>query len=283
MERSMKIRWLTIALLLGTIAIAQQTTSPQPADPTLTLAADEIGRALILRCFCSDNTLKFDPSGHPEGALHTTDWTLAAVNLQKVARRSATLLEFEAVRVAIRYAPDRHEFDRHPLPDDKMRIQVADPGTPAALARTLDTIFSEGIDHRLQASMPLFWQHYFNPQLPWPTDDLTGTTIYVPGADLPNAPGKSVTAATASKKSSAGFTPQAIRDHVQGSGQLRIVVDPAGLARRIAVVRPIGYGLDARAAESLAKWRFTPATLAGHPVPAYVLIQPDFTIIPTQP
>src|ERR1700735_3771632 len=169
----MSARWLAIALLLGTSAGAQQTASPAPVerrDPALDAASNLIGKALFLRCFCAENNLSFDARGQVVGTVKTTDWTLAGINVQKVERKSSGEIELDGVRVAIRFATDRREFDRKPLNDDKMKIQLADPGDPSSFARELSTVFSEGLDHRLQAAMPPFWQHYFNPQMPWPSD-----------------------------------------------------------------------------------------------------------------
>lgn len=285
----MNARWLTLALLLSTGAIAQQPAPASPPgpverrDPALDTASNLIGKALFLRCFCSENNLSFDAQGHVTGPIKTTDWTLAAVNVQKVTRKGPGEIELEGVRVAIRFATDRREFDRHPLNDDKMRIQLPDPGEPTAFTRELSAIFSEGLDRRLRLSMPSYWQHYFDPQMAWPPDDLTGVPIYVagtatriPGATAVNQEFDPV---TASKKVSASYTPQAGRDRVQGSVDLLVAVDAQGTLQRVVVEQPLGYGLDARAVESLAKWKFAPAKLVGKPVATYSLIRPEFTIV----
>ena len=113
---------LLLALLLSTVAAAQQA-APTQHDPALDAASNLIGKALFLRCFCAENNLIFDEQGLPVGTVKTTDWTLAAVNIQKVERKGPGELELQGVRVAIRFATDRREFDRHPLNDDKVKIQ----------------------------------------------------------------------------------------------------------------------------------------------------------------
>jgi len=280
----MSARWLAIALLLGTGATAQQTAPVAPAhDAALDSAANLIGKALFLRCFCAENNLVFDTQGKPLGAVKSTDWTLAGVNILKVARKSPTELELEGVRVAVRFATDRREFDRKPLNDDKMKIQLPDPGDPTSFARELSAVFAEGLDRRFQLAMPPYWQHYFDPQMAWPPDELSGVTIYAPGTAtrIPGAVpgGEGFVPVSATKKASAAYTSQASRDRVQGSVDLRVAVDAAGVLRRVVVEQPLGYGLDARAAESLEKWKFTAAKLTGKPVAAYVLIRPEFTVV----
>ena len=204
----------------------------------------------------------------------------------KVERKGPGELELQGVRVAIRFATDRREFDRKPLNDDKMKIQLADPGEsadPKAFARELSAVFSEGLDRRLQAAMPLYWQHYFDPQMPWPADELSGVPIYVAGTAtrIPGATaaGEGFIPVNATKRASATYTPQASRDRVQGSVDLRVTIDAKGDLRRVAVEQPLGYGLDARAVESLSKWKFGAAKLAGKPVAAYALIRPEFTVV----
>jgi TonB family protein len=277
----MSARWLAIALLFTTSAAAQQTAPPH--DDALDTASNLIGKALFLRCFCSENNLSFDARGQVVGNVKTTDWTLAGINVLKVERKGPGELELDGIRVAIRFATDRREFDRHPLNDDKMKIQLADPGDPAALARELSTVFAEGLDHQLQAAMPSYWRHYFDPQMAWPPDELSGLPIYVAGAATRSpgatAAGEGFVPVSATKKASAAYTPQASRDRVQGSVDLRVTVDVQGVMRRVVVEQPLGYGLDARAVESLAKWKFAPAKLTGKPVAAYALIRPEFTVV----
>jgi TonB family protein len=67
---------------------------------------------------------------------------------------------------------------------------------------------------------------------------------------------------------------------VKGTVQLRAVVDAQGMARRITIVQPLGYGLDEKAVEALAKYRFAPATNEGRPVASNVLVNQDYVLVP---
>ena len=159
-----------------------------------------------------------------------------------------------------------------------MRLTVADSGDPAAFRRSLAAMFSVGIDRAFQRSTPPYWQHFFDPQMPWPPDELTGATVYPAGK--PDASGQAATAPMATHKAEPGYTLAAQRDRVQGTVQLQLVVNPEGTPRRIVVVQPLGCGLDAEAAESAAKMRFTPADLGGRPVPSPVLLRQEFSVVP---
>ncbi|HEY1744145.1 MAG TPA: energy transducer TonB [Granulicella sp.] len=265
--------------------VARPNATPTPAeprDPDVDAAAQEIGRALFLRCFCADNNLSFDIQGKPQGSVKTTDWTLAGINVQKAVRKGPGEIELDGVRVAIRYATDRHEFDRHPQNDDKMRLTLADNGDAAAFTRELQAVFSMGIDRPLQRSMPDFWQHYFDPSMAWPQDALTGQQI-VTFAGPPVAAGGSEGEPTVTHRAEAGYTPLASRDRITGTVQVRMVVDLEGMPQHVVIVQPLGYGLDVRAVEAAAKFRFTPATLKGKSVASTVLLNQDFLLVPPSP
>src|SRR5271156_2327505 len=119
---------LLVAGLLG-VAIVGASAQTRPSgsgaeDKTVAAAETLIGKALFLRGFYLQNTLDYDAAGKVSGVPKGGDWTLAAVNVLKVERRSAAEIELDGVRVAIRYNADAHEFQRHPLNDEKMRLVV---------------------------------------------------------------------------------------------------------------------------------------------------------------
>lgn len=62
------------------------------------------------------------------------------------------------------------------------------------------------------------------------------------------------------------YTDQARREGIEGVVALEFEVSEAGVAESIRVVRSIDPGLDRKAMEALAKWRFRPATADGKPV-----------------
>jgi TonB family protein len=259
----------------------QPATQPAPVerhDAALEAANRLIGRALILRCFCAENNLAFDAAGQPEKAGKLTDWTLAGVNVQKAVRRDGGAIELDGVRVAVRFAPDRHEFDRHPLNDQKMKIVLADSSSAGEFARTVDAVFSEGIDVRLQKAMPAYWLHYFVPQTPWPKDGIDTATVVTPGAA--GAPA-GMTDPKPLQRHEPGYTIEAAHDHVLGLVMLRVVVDTQGQPHRAAIVQPLGYGLDASAVEAIDKFKFAPAlTPGGQPVAANVIVRQEFAAAP---
>jgi hypothetical protein len=93
------------------MAVAQQTAGG--GDVAVNTASLLVGKALFLRGFYLNNELTYDADGRVEGSL-------------KVERRAKGEIELDGVRVAIRYNTDSHEFQRHALNDEKMRLVVKD-------------------------------------------------------------------------------------------------------------------------------------------------------------
>jgi TonB family protein len=236
---------ITVAVSLAVGASAQQPAAPQAApverrDPALDAATRLIGRALILRCFCAENSLAFDAAGQLEQTVKLTDWTLAGVNVLKVERKAAGTIELDGLRVAVRFAPDRREFDRHAMNDEKVK-------------------------------------HYFMPKTPWPKDGLEGETIVMPGA--PGAPA-GLTDPRPIKRSEPTYTTEASHDRVLGTVMVQAVVDAQGEPQRPVIVQPLGYGLDARTVQAVERFHFQPASAGGKSVAAYVEIRQEFTAAP---
>lgn len=62
----------------------------------------------------------------------------------------------------------------------------------------------------------------------------------------------------------------------QGTCLLSVVVGADGQPHDIKVVRALGQGLDAKAVEAVAKWKFEPATRNGEPVAVLINVEVTF-------
>jgi TonB family protein len=245
-------------------------------DGVVEAAQSLVGEALFLRGFYVGRELEFDANGKVKGVQKVGDWTLAAVNVLKVSRRGPGEIELDGVRAAIRYNADQHEFERHAQNDEKIRM-VVEAVSVTGLEKAEAAMFAVGIDPGLQQSMPDYWRHYFNPALAWPKDDLEGVAIY-PSLGLPNQP-KDLVAAKVEHRVEAKMPEQGLRDKVRGQLLLQVVIGEDGVARRVQVRRPLGYGLDASSVEAVKRWRFSPATKEGKPVATAVIVAMDFEYV----
>jgi len=75
------------------------------------------------------------------------------------------------------------------------------------------------------------------------------------------------------------YSEEARKAKWQGTVQLEIVVDEKGVPKELRVKRSLGMGLDQKALEAVAKWRFTPGTKDGKPVPVIALIDVSFRLL----
>ena len=138
------------------------------------------------------------------------------------------------------------------------------------LEEALGNVFSLGFDERMVASMPGFWKLYY--------DAVTARADYQP-ADS-NVLRQNMVDKRARLKST--FEPgsnQFAQDFgVAGMSEYHVVVGADGKPGEIAVARPIGFGLDESAVDSIRKATFEPAVKDGKPVPVLLNMVVEFRI-----
>ena len=75
------------------------------------------------------------------------------------------------------------------------------------------------------------------------------------------------------------YSEEARKAKYQGSVFIQIVVDENGDVKDIRVVRPLGLGLDEKAIEAVAKWRFKPGMKDGKPVAVIANVEVSFRLL----
>ena len=75
------------------------------------------------------------------------------------------------------------------------------------------------------------------------------------------------------------YTDEARIANHEGSVLLQVDVDTDGYARNIAVLRPLGLGLDEQAVAAVAQWRFRPARRNGQKVASRVRLEIAFRLM----
>ena len=138
------------------------------------------------------------------------------------------------------------------------------------LQDALDNVFAQGFDSRLMESMPDFWKLYYAAA--------AAKTDYRP-AD-PAVLRQSVVDQKARLAST--FEPASneyAQDHgVAGMCLYHVVIGADGKPGEIAVARPIGFGLDESAVDTIRKATFQPAIKDGKPVPVMLDLVVEFRI-----
>jgi TonB family protein len=75
------------------------------------------------------------------------------------------------------------------------------------------------------------------------------------------------------------YSEEARKAKWQGTVEMQIVVDEHGMPREMRVTRSLGLGLDQKALEAVAKWRFKPGMKDGKPVPVIATVQVNFRLL----
>jgi TonB family protein len=75
------------------------------------------------------------------------------------------------------------------------------------------------------------------------------------------------------------YSEEARKHKLQGSILLSLVVDATGTPTQIAVLRPLGMGLDEKAIEAISQWKFTPGQKNGAPVPVFSQVEMTFHLL----
>lgn len=62
------------------------------------------------------------------------------------------------------------------------------------------------------------------------------------------------------------YTKEASAHHVEGTSRLGIIVERTGVASHIAILEPLGLGLDEQAILAVRQWKFQPAMMSDQPI-----------------
>jgi protein TonB len=74
------------------------------------------------------------------------------------------------------------------------------------------------------------------------------------------------------------YSPDALRDHIQGTVVLEAIVTSHGCPTQIRIVKSLDRGLDEEAVSAVAQWRFEPGRFQGAAVDVLISVMVDFWI-----
>jgi TonB family protein len=90
--------------------------------------------------------------------------------------------------------------------------------------------------------------------------------------------GGGVSAPSVIYKVDPNYTEEARQARLSGTVVVSLIVGADGRPRNIAIVRGLGLGLDERAADAVAQWRFRPGTMDGSAVSTQATIAVNFKL-----
>ena len=134
----------------------------------------------------------------------------------------------------------------------------------------MDRVFSQGLDDRMIAAMPSFWKLYYEAAAHQTDYRPVDSSIYRQNTVDQKAKLLSTLEAPSNEYAQASG--------VAGMALYHAVIGLDGKPQEIVVGRPIGFGLDENAADTIRKASFQPAIKDGKAVPVMLDLVVEFRI-----
>jgi len=238
------------------------------------------GKILLLRNFYSGNDLSYDQNGGVLSVVTQGPWTLANVEITKVAV-TAQGFEITGNRMGTWYRDGKPGF----VKVGKLKIRVTKPildvNNETTLRPILSKIFIEAGED-LRPVVQDYWQSYLDGNDSTSRSASWKATLEKehPPIKKSDAQPSQVTAPRALSSPDPRYTREAANNHIEGVSRLGIVVDSTGKADNIAVLAPLGMGLDEEAVLAIKQWRFQPAMKNGQPIRVQINVEINFRCCP---
>jgi hypothetical protein len=155
--------------------------------------------------------------------------------------------------------------------DEKKTTKTTSPAHASQLLLTaLDSVFSRGIDDRMIAAMPDFWKIYYQAAQAKADIKPVGSGVYAQ-----NNVDQKAKLISAVDPPSNEF---AQANGVAGIAMYHTIIGSDGKVEQVVAGRPIGFGLDESAEQTIRKAVFQPAVKDGKPVPVALDLVVSFRI-----
>jgi TonB family protein len=270
------------------------------------LRADYLGKLFIIRCLCSGDDLVYDMAGHvAKGDQTPESWTVSGLEITKVDLHE-NALEIRGQRVAFLYDPATKKFQRQnrfklrshgygtELAKSRIAIQSAAPTSEDDWQKALAAVFTSEENVADLEGLPRIWRIYLRKQRPQPVEnqqprtDESSTSAGSTSDDddysvlrykeRPVRIGGRVSAPKPVSTPEPAYSEAAQASKVSGTVILWMVVDSAGMPRGIRITKPLGFGLDEKAAAAVERWQFKPAERDGEPVAVQMNVEVAFRL-----
>jgi TonB family protein len=264
------------------------------------------GKVLLLRHPLQSDSLQFDFEGQPLGSHPEGPWTIyGALHVEKIAL-TQDRLRVEGRRMFFQFDPGGKrlvcfQFEQLKKPTEAppvkehVRVEIR-------LDRPVDSLEEAGLalgrvfaltKADFLAAQPEFWRGYLDGHLTYNADQvleftpLSATPISRPSqpssdSSLPGEPiyrlGTDVKTVKSLSTPDPSYSDAARYEHFSGILQLDVVVDKQGHVARVALLRPLGLGLDEMAVRTVKGWTFEPPLRNGEAVAVALNVEVDFRL-----
>src|ERR1700688_55215 len=270
-------------------------------------------KTFVLRGFYQGERLRYDASGLPVGSGSPGDWTVSGLVRVSSVDLSEGLLTIQGDRLFVVNLGQGFEFeaDARKKKQDKaqragrlkIEVDLDRAGVTADKAEALlSKVFLTNKD-RFAELVPDYWKPcaltasaglstklYKACSFPREFAAIPGL-VASPGEyaeselagpekqtseDLRDRSGRKFDPPRPISNPDPKFPNDARQAKYQGGVLLLFVVDKAGRVQNIRILRPRGFGLEEKAVETVATWRFKPAERDGQPIDKEMAVQIDF-------
>lgn len=267
-------------VLLGMLAacVAASFARGQTSGVADQLDSEFKGKILLLRGFYSGNQLEYDQNGVLRSTATQEPWTLARVQIAELTLTPKSVV-IVGNRMGTLYKAGKPEF----VKVGKVKIEVARPNSDADTKETLDQVIGRIFvepDEDLRPLLPEYWQSYLagndsksrSPAGRAKNEDKSQVSV----PKKSDRAGTEVSPPRVIHQKEPKYTKEAHSHHVEGTTRLGTIIEKTGTTSNIAILEPLGMGLDEQAILALKEWKFQPAMKNGEPVRVQVEVDMDF-------
>lgn len=262
----------TVAVILLLItAGATGQTSTEGLEKELKKSLEK--NVVLVRHFYQGKKIKFEADGTATGAKEGI-WTVDGyVKIRKIQIKNGAIL-IDGERLAAIYDPRQNNMRLRSY-EEPVRFELPMGANPnAALLRMF-----VGADEDEATLVPDIWKEFAQTHA---IADLSQGSFMPPRREQAQPEpgvyrvGGSVKPPAVVYQAEPEFSQFARQFRIAGTTTLSLIVDEKGQPTRISVIRPLGSGLDERAADAVMRWRFRPGTKNGVPVKTRIAVEVDF-------
>lgn len=260
----------------------------------------------MLRGFYSGKQLHFDSAGNPVGTLHVGSWTTSMIQVEKI-HIAAGNIELKGSRWAQVFDKESKLHSVRTSQDVRIVVDRDSSASDAAVVGLIERLFVNKNESVVDL-VPDYWRAYLSGRLrivpqedgsscrriegrvlrnpdgtPWfPCEEHAKikTNLPVPSniTSLPYHCIKGVLYPKAWFMPDPEYEELAREVEFQGLVVLDLTVNADGTTGDIHIIQPLGFGLDDKAVEVVRQWKFKPANMDGHPVPAGIQVEIQFRL-----
>ena len=260
------LQGMLVSLLVFCLA-ASLPQNPQKSDRRALeskLHEAMVGKVATLRNFYIESDLNFDSHGKLINKSKTGPWTYYGRVQVASIKLSNDLLVIEGERNVVQWETARREFENRTLEKTvRIAIQLSAGHDEKSVLNAIDSVFLTR-DTPLSDIVPDYWKDLLTTERQRRVEfekQKAAIMKNVREVDAGINPPKLRSSAAGIEIS---FTP--FKDVKPTELTFSLVVDEKGDVKELQIEKPLGLGIDDPVADTIAHWKWAPATQAGQPV-----------------